>query len=244
MSETKVVSRIVLDHNIADDWSILRVATEAVPLGWEKLFAESKEIFAQISELIAASEAKAGTLSVPPRRHLFAAYDNCISPRVVIFGQDPYPKPGEACGMAFSVGRGVAVPSSLRNIYKEIQNCYPDFIIPTHGDLTEWARRGVLLLNTALTTLPYEKNAHGGKFQPWLCFIDKTIKSLGDKVVYVMWGKEAQTLSKRIPAKAVQLSSAHPSGLSAHKGFFGNRHFLKINVELAKMGQPGINWQI
>ncbi|RYD50892.1 MAG: uracil-DNA glycosylase [Sphingobacteriales bacterium] len=164
---------------------------------------------------------------------------------VVILGQDPYHGPGQAHGLSFSVKPGVATPPSLQNIYKEIQAEY-GYPIPRSGNLESWARQGVLLLNAALTVEAHQANSHAKL--GWHSFTDEVIYQLAtqrDHLVFMLWGKFAQSKSVLIPAgKHLVLKSAHPSPLSAHNGFFGNGHFKAANDYLEAHGKTPIDWQI
>lgn len=165
--------------------------------------------------------------------------------KVVILGQDPYPGEGQAHGLAFSVQKGVPIPPSLLNIFKELAddlNCY----IPNNGYLEPWAKQGVLLLNTSLTVVANQPNSHRNK--GWEIFTDKIIQLLNQKetpVAFLLWGNNAKSKAKYITnPKHLVLTAAHPSPLSADRGFFGCRHFSKTNKFLRENGLPEINWQI
>lgn len=165
--------------------------------------------------------------------------------KAVIIGQDPYHEPGQAHGLAFSVKKGTAIPPSLQNIYKELQN---DLGIPPapHGELTSWAKQGVLLLNNALTVRRGQANSHRGK--GWEQFTDAVIQKVNQKpepVVYLLWGANAREKTKLInnPNHLI-LTAAHPSPLSAFNGFFGCKHFSKANEFLKKNGIEEIDWSL
>lgn len=165
--------------------------------------------------------------------------------KVVILGQDPYHGEGEAHGLAFSVKENIAIPPSLKNIYKELQSslgCY----IPNNGNLEKWARQGVLLLNTALTVRKDTPNSH--RKVGWEIFTDKVIKLLNNRekpIIFMLWGNNAKSKAMLINHKKhIVLTSVHPSPLSANKGFFGCNHFKIANEELLKMGQTPVDWQI
>ncbi len=165
--------------------------------------------------------------------------------RVVILGQDPYHEPNQAHGLSFSVLKGVPTPPSLQNIYKEI-HAELGLPIPNHGELTQWAKQGVLLLNTVLTVRKGQANSHKG--MGWEIFTDNVIKLLNERpepIVFLLWGANARSKAKFItnPAHLV-LQSAHPSPLSAYNGFFGNGHFKKANEFLVKNYGKGIDWEI
>ncbi|KDE07229.1 hypothetical protein MVLG_02452 [Microbotryum lychnidis-dioicae p1A1 Lamole] len=175
--------------------------------------------------------------------------------KIVVIGQDPYHNEGQAHGLAFSVRPGVAVPPSLRNMYKELSNEYPDFVPPKTGDLTPWARSGVLLLNTSLTVQAHKANSHAGK--GWESFTDKVVHlvdkfggsdgagKLGKGVVFFAWGAwAAKRVAKLDTTKHLVLRSAHPSPLSVHRGFLNNGHFKQANEWLEKKYGPDgiIDW--
>jgi uracil-DNA glycosylase len=166
--------------------------------------------------------------------------------KVVIIGQDPYHGAGQAHGLSFSVQRGVRIPPSLQNIYKELATDIPGFKIPGHGDLTEWAKQGVLLLNATLTVREAEANAH--QKSGWETFTDKVIKEISDRregIVFILWGSFAKSKAKFIDAtKHTILTGVHPSPLSAHNGFWGSKPFSKANAVLQSQGKQPINWQI
>lgn len=165
--------------------------------------------------------------------------------KVVILGQDPYHGQNQAHGLAFSVQKGVGIPPSLLNIYKELHDdlgCY----IPNNGYLESWAKQGVLLLNTSLTVVSNMANSHRNK--GWEIFTDKIINLLDKKetpVVFLLWGNNAKAKDKYlVNNKHLILKSVHPSPLSAHRGFLGCKHFSKANQFLRETGQKEIDWQI
>ena len=181
----------------------------------------------------------------PPGRLIFNAFDQCPfdKVKVVIIGQDPYHEPGQAQGLCFSVPDGVQIPPSLINIYKEIED---DLGVkcPPSGDLTRWARQGVLLLNATLTVREHQAGSH--QRRGWEQFTDAVIATLSrerDGLVFLLWGSYAQ--SKRMlidSSRHLVLQSPHPSPLSAHRGFFGNHHFSQANAWLQSHGQQPILW--
>ncbi|MDC0737441.1 uracil-DNA glycosylase [Cognatishimia sp. SS12] len=180
---------------------------------------------------------------LPPAPHRFAALAACPpdQTRVVILGQDPYPTPGHAHGLAFSVAPDVTpLPRSLGNIFKELQDDLG--AVPKTGDLRGWARQGVLLLNTVLTVPAGEANGH--KALGWQALAHQVLAATSKRpTAYVLWGKQAQSLAKHIhPGNHLMIETAHPSPLSARRGFFGSRPFSRINNWLAARGQPQIDW--
>ncbi|KAJ8760432.1 hypothetical protein K2173_015099 [Erythroxylum novogranatense] len=183
----------------------------------------------------------------PPQDLIFNALNTTPLDNVkaVIIGQDPYHGPGQAMGLSFSVPSGVKQPSSLVNIFKELHQDL-GCSIPSHGNLERWAIQGVLLLNAVLTVRSHEANSHANK--GWEQFTDAVIKTISQKkkgVVFLLWGNFAQKKSRLIDeSKHHILKAAHPSGLSANRGFFGCRHFSITNQLLEKHGVAPIDWQL
>jgi len=181
----------------------------------------------------------------PPANQIFNALNQVKfnDVKVVIIGQDPYHEIGQAMGMSFSVPTGIPLPPSLKNIYKEIES---EFGIPCEktGDLTRWARQGVLLLNAVLTVREGQANSHKGK--GWENVTAEIIKKLNERkepVVFMLWGGNAKAFEQYITNKNhFVLKSAHPSPLSAYNGFFGSGHFKKCNDILTELGQKPIVW--
>ncbi len=183
----------------------------------------------------------------PPSGDIFNAlhYTPLENVKAVILGQDPYHEPGQAHGLAFSVKPGVAIPPSLKNIYKEL-NAELGCNIPNNGYLKKWADEGVLLLNSVLTVRAGQAASHQKK--GWETFTDAVIGAVNEKsspVVFMLWGRYAKDKAAFLDNKNhLVLTAAHPSPLSAHNGFFGCGHFKKCNEFLAKNGEKPIDWQI
>lgn len=181
----------------------------------------------------------------PPQPDVFNAlrYSSYADTKVVIFGQDPYHQEGQAHGLCFSVNRGVKIPPSLLNIYKELKEDI-GMEIPSHGCLSSWALQGVLLLNTVLTVRDSMPNSHKGR--GWETFTDVIIHRLNERekpIVFILWGANAKTKEKLITAKHhLILTGTHPSPLSAHTGFFGGAYFSRANRFLELENQEPINW--
>jgi len=203
----------------------------------------NKPYFRAILNLV-EEETSNGKVVFPPLNQIFKAFEICKVEeiRVVILGQDPYHNEGQAMGLSFSVPKGIKIPASLKNIYKEVQNQYGGNI-PEHGDLTHWAEKGVFLLNSILTV---EKNKPGShKNFGWQNFTDSVISSLScnlENIVFMLWGNFAQTKKVFIDqSKHLILECPHPSPL-ARGGFKNNGHFLKCNDFLTKKGRAPIVW--
>ena len=187
----------------------------------------------------------ATTRVYPPGSQMFAAFDACPfdKVKVVILGQDPYHEPGQAHGLCFSVNDGVPFPPSLQNIFKEIHDDIGT-PVPMSGDLTRWANQGVLLLNATLTVRAHQAGSHQNK--GWEQFTDAVIHRLAqerENLVFILWGSYAQRKGEFIDrSRHLVLQSPHPSPLSAHRGFFGNRHFSRTNEYLTAHGIEPILW--
>lgn len=181
----------------------------------------------------------------PPGKLIFNAFNLCPfdKTKVVIIGQDPYHGPGQAHGLCFSVNDGVRFPPSLLNIFKEIKNDIGTDA-PSTGNLTRWAEQGVLLLNATLTVRAHQAGSHQNK--GWETFTDAAIRELAnnrENLVFILWGAYAQKKGAFIDRnKHLVLSSAHPSPLSAHNGFFGNKHFSRTNEYLEAHGKAPVLW--
>jgi uracil-DNA glycosylase len=191
---------------------------------------------------------KEGHTIFPPNNLIFNAFNHTPfdQVKVVIIGQDPYHGKNQAHGLAFSVQKGVKLPPSLKNIYKELQSEYNDFQIPKHGDLSSWADQGVLLLNTTLTVAASKAGSHQN--QGWEIFTDRIIQIISEKknrIVFLLWGKYAQAKARLIDHnKHLILTAAHPSPFSAYHGFFGCNHFILTNEYLENNGEKEIDWKV
>jgi uracil-DNA glycosylase len=217
-----------------------------LPATWKDILGDefTKPYFHELRQFLTTERAQQQIY--PSENHVFAALE--LTPfekvRVVILGQDPYHDVGQAHGLCFSVLPGVKLPASLRNIFKELKDDL-GCPIPKHGCLIPWAKQGVLMLNTVMTVRAHEANSHRG--QGWETFSDAVIQRLSnrtDPMIFVLWGKPAQTKKKLIATHHGLLEAAHPSPLSAYNGFFGSKPFSKINRTLQSWGQREIDWQI
>ncbi|MBX3241474.1 MAG: uracil-DNA glycosylase [Chitinophagaceae bacterium] len=217
--------------------------------GWkEKLKAEfSKSYFEQIVHFL-KTEKMAGKTIYPPGSLIFNAFEKTPfdQVKVVIIGQDPYHGPGQAHGLCFSVQDGIPPPPSLVNIYKEIQKDIGITMTLNKGDLTPWAKQGVLLLNAVLTVRANEPASHSQI--GWMQFTNAVIEKIDKEkegIVFLLWGKFAQEKQALINATRHHvLKAAHPSPFSADKGFFGCRHFSRTNELLLQQGKDPIDWKI
>ncbi len=212
----------------------------------EKLEAEMQKPY--FLEMIAKLDKEYNTKNIyPPRGKIFNALKTTSfgQIKVVMLGQDPYHGKGQAHGLCFSVNKGVAIPPSLKNIYKEIEDDL-GIIEPKHGYLQSWANQGVLMLNTVLTVEEGKPNSHAA--YGWQVFTDKIIQIVNTQqspIVFMLWGRNAISKTKFIDKnKHLVLTSVHPSPLSAYGGFFGCKHFSKCNKFLEENNIPPIDWKI
>ena len=238
--------------------SIIELAFKPVPEGWEDIFEACKNELFQISQNIPDI-----SRCYPKSEDIFKAFNltDARNVKVIIIGQDPYPSANKARdgpvanGLSFSVNRGEDVPPSLGNIYRELAREYPgEFTIPKHGDLSDWAKQGVLLLNSSLTFDPtLDASSQHFKRKLWLPFVIKVLKMLkqkNPKVVFITWGNSAHEVFSMCKfGKANLLASAHPSSRAYGKtsklgSFEGNGHFVECNKMLAENGHMTIDWSL
>jgi len=227
------------------------VATERniqIEPSWlEVLHDEFDKPYMQSLRQFLQQEKQQGKVIYPSGKNIFNAFNSTPfhKVKVVILGQDPYHGPGQAHGLCFSVLPGVPFPPSLLNIFKEIQQDL-GIPVPQHGCLQSWADQGVLLLNATLTVEQGRAGSHQGK--GWETFTDQAISALNlgrEGLVFLLWGSYAQQKGALIDGRRhLILKSPHPSPLSAHRGFFGNRHFSKANEWLQQRGQTPIDWRV
>ncbi len=225
--------------------NLSRVNIEA---GWNALLKAdfAADYMCDLNRFLYAEEAS-GKHIYPPRNEIFNAFE--MTPlnkvKVVILGQDPYHRRGQAHGLSFSVRHGVRKPPSLQNIFKELQSDLK-IMPPSHGNLEHWAKSGVLLLNSCLTVLEGQATAHAGR--GWEKFTDSVINHLNQKkrnLVFILWGRQAQKKGININHnRHLVLTSPHPSPLAAYSGFFGSRPFSKTNAYLTKHQLAPISWDV
>lgn len=214
---------------------------------WKKALAEEfdKPYFEWLADFIRKEYANPAYKVYPPAANIFQAFNSTPfdDVKVVIMGQDPYHGPGQANGLSFSVNPGVALPPSLLNIFKEIE-AETGRPIPADGDLSRWARQGVLLLNSSLTVREHQPKSHSAA--GWEFLTDAALKKLADEregIVFMLWGSDAIKRGASIDRnRHLVLTSPHPSPLSAYRGFFGNGHFNAANEYLARQGKSPIEW--
>lgn len=214
---------------------------------WESFFEEEKkqQYFQDLMRFL--DEEYATQTIYPSKENLFTCFTLCplANVKVVILGQDPYHQPNQAHGLSFSVQKGVAIPRSLKNIYKELKD---DIGVeaPSHGCLVEWAKQGVFLMNTVMSVREGKPASHANK--GWEIFTDHVIQTLNEQesgIVFVLWGNHAQKKASLIDQNKHRIiQSAHPSPLSASRGFFGSKPFSKIQEYLEEFGKKPIDWEI
>ena len=218
---------------ISNDWAE-KISVEYKKPYYRELFNFVKEEYSK-------------TVVYPPSEDIFNAMHLTPLSKVkcVILGQDPYHEPGQAHGLCFSVKPDIKIPPSLENIYKELHDDI-GFAIPNHGYLEEWAKQGVLLLNTVLTVRAHKAFSHRGK--GWEQFTDaiiRTVNEIDRPVVFLLWGKPAQEKKALLNnPKQLILEAPHPSPLSAYRGFFGCKHFSRANEFLVRNGEKPIDWTL
>jgi len=237
---------------VSENWTIYDIAINAPPPGWIPMFQKSLPELKNISEYV-EKRIENNEAVFPLKRDIFRAFE--LTPlnevKVVIFGQDPYPQMNpknglpRAQGLSFSVSRDDGIPVSLRVIYDEIQDNYPnEFIRPYHGDLTSWALQGVLMLNACLTVKSGQPKSHKSI---WDCFIERVctaISEVNPTCIFVMWGKPAQSLQKYLGSKSKKLIAGQPSSMNRNRNFRGCKHFIEINKLLREQRKPEINWNL
>ncbi len=213
---------------------------------WAEALEPVDEQVAQMGRFLRA-EIAAGRGYLPAGEHVFRAFRRPLAEvKVLIVGQDPYPTPGHPVGLSFSVAPGIAPPKSLVNIFRELVD---DLGVPppTSGDLTPWADAGVMLLNRCLTVCPGQSAAHRGR--GWEAVTDQAIRTLalrakeGAPLTAILWGRDAQSLKPEL-APIPWVESAHPSPLSAYRGFFGSRPFSRVNRMLEEQGGTPVDWRL
>ncbi|MFT3661726.1 MAG: uracil-DNA glycosylase [Gordonia sp. (in: high G+C Gram-positive bacteria)] len=221
-----------------------RPLAELIDPGWARVLAPVEEQIAAMGDFLRAENA-AGRGYLPAGKNVLRAFTQPFDDvRVLIVGQDPYPTPGHAVGLSFSVAPEVSpIPRSLQNIYQEYCEDlgYPR---PSNGDLTPWAQQGVLLLNKVLTVQPGEPASHRGK--GWEIVTECAIRALADRdepMVAILWGNDARRSAQWLP-DVPTIESAHPSPLSASRGFFGSRPFSRANEELLDLGGDPVDWRL
>jgi uracil-DNA glycosylase len=221
-----------------------RALSETVEAGWAEALAPVADRIAAMGDFLRA-EIAAGRSYLPSGKNVLRAFTQPFADvRVLIVGQDPYPTPGHPVGLSFSVEPDVRpIPRSLQNIYRELGT---DLGLPTpaNGDLTPWSRHGVLLLNRVLTVAPGAPASHRGK--GWEAVTDQAIRALVARrtpLVAILWGRDAQTLRPML-AGVPCIESAHPSPMSADRGFFGSRPFSRANALLVEQGAEPVDWKL
>jgi uracil-DNA glycosylase len=222
------------------------MAVDLEPSWFKVLQGEFEKPYMKSLKSFLQQEKQNGFTVYPKGADIFNAFNHTPfeKVKVVILGQDPYHGIGQAHGLSFSVQKGIVPPPSLKNIYKELADEFPDFNAPNHGELTSWADQGVLLLNATLTVRAQTAGSHQNK--GWEQFTDKVIAELSEKrtgLIFILWGNYAKQKEALIDqSKHFIIKSAHPSPFSAYNGFFGSKPFSKTNEILRQQGKEEINW--
>jgi uracil-DNA glycosylase len=223
---------------------VVKPLREIVAPDWAEALADEEDTIASLGRFL-RSEIAAGRRYLPAGENVLRAFRRPLADvRVLIVGQDPYPTPGHAVGLSFSVAPDVSpIPASLRNIFAELVD---DLGVahPANGDLSPWADQGVLLLNRVLTVRPGAPGSHRGK--GWERVSEAAIRALvarGGPLIAVLWGRDAQNLQPELGSTPV-IVSAHPSPMSARNGFLGSRPFSRVNAELERLGSPPVDWAL
>jgi uracil-DNA glycosylase len=221
-----------------------RPLTETLEAGWAEALTPVANQIAVMGEFLRA-EVASGRTYLPAGPNILRAFTQPFADvRVLIVGQDPYPTPGHPIGLSFAVEADVRpIPRSLQNIYRELRSDL-GVTTPDHGDLTPWTRHGVLLLNRVLTVAPGASAAHRNK--GWEAVTDQAIRALvarGTPMVAILWGRDAQSLGALL-GRTPRIESAHPSPMSADRGFFGSRPFSRANALLVEQGAEPVDWKL
>ena len=234
---------------IKEDMTIRQIVEINPPIGWEEVFNRASGEYEFIDEFLKHQESIYNKY-IPKRKDIFNAFHLCplYNVKVVIVGQDPYHtmygSDPIANGMSFSVNRNYPkIPPSLRNIFNELSRSMPEtFIYPEHGDLSAWARQGVLLLNKCLTVNQNSPESHKKLWDGFITLVIQAIQEVNRNCIFVLWGNKAQKLEKQIAS--IILKSSHPSPYSYKKGFYGCNHFVIINEKLVELGFSPIDWNL
>jgi uracil-DNA glycosylase len=238
-------------QEIDQTWTLCDIVDKRSPPGWKDIFKVARDEFDDLQEYLDNEERQYGRFC-PEKKNLFRAFE--LTPldnvKVVIVGQDPYHDRNKtdnqirAQGLSFSVSRDADIPPSLKNIFKELLKDIPTFQLPNHGDLTNWAQQGVLLLNKCLTVNPKAPGSHKNVWNGFMYRIIEAIISTNPKCLFVMWGREAQKIGKMIRGRCPTLECGHPSGANRANTFIGCKHFSQINDHLVKSGFDPIDWNL
>lgn len=239
----------ILENIIEADWNLVRIVNEKVPPSWREAFKIGFKEILSINDLLIDQE-EAGKILCPQKKDIFRAFELCPlnNVKVVILGQDPYhsiyqDKP-VANGLAFSTNRGYRIQPSLLRIYKLLKKTIKDFKIPDHGDLSIWAQRGVLLLNTALTTIKHKAGAHSVHWEGFTTHIISVINKVKPECIYMLWGNHALKMKRYIHHTKNILEANHPSPLVRRSNFLECNHIAIANNILRESGQDEIDWNL
>jgi len=240
--------------DIKQDMKLTTIVVERCPMGWEDMFRQAWPELVTIEKFLEREEAEFG-MYYPLKKDLFKAFELCPlwKTKVVIFGQDPYHSVDHdglptAQGLSFSVRRGADISRrSIKNVFRRMTETVDGFTMPSHGDVSSWAKQGVLMLNITLTVRPGKANSHKDRWMPFINRVIKTLVSYNRNIIYMLWGGEAQKMERHIGARGHVLKVGHPSGLSYKRGrepFCKMDHFNQVNQILREQDQSPIDWRI
>lgn len=237
-----------IGNKIMPNWSIINILNRECPPGWENIFRLSYKSFQRLNNFL--KEEEKTYVIVPSKNYIFKAFELCplSKVKIVIIGKDPYPGENCATGLSFSLPKGFAVSPSLKNIYKELKNEYPNYNIPKHGDLSSWAKQGILMINSALTTRLGTTGSHLKYWKEFTINIVKALNKLKPECIYILWGASARKFKTYINNRELLLESKHPLPRSyrwnSKDNFIGNNHFITANTLLEEQGKTPIDWSI
>ncbi len=244
-----VITPPKIGNKVTNDWNLIKVLNEECPPTWREAFKLSYKQLIYLNDII-LDEEKEGKRVVPDKKDIFRAFELCPlnNTLIVIVGQDPYHtvmngRP-DANGLCFSTNKGLKIRPSLRNIYNELDRSIKGFDAPNHGDLTSWAKQGVLMLNAALTVVKSNPESHSYFWQGFTMNIMKVLNKVKPRCIYMLWGGFAKKMKKYINATEYILETSHPSPLSVYRGFKKCDHFNKANEMLESMNETPIDWCI
>ena len=236
---------------VKQEMTLSKIIQTKVPKSWEPVFTAAEDDLEELSVILEHEEKKHG-IWYPLKKNLFRALELTAlnEVRVVLVGQDPYPSIGDdgeprPTGCSFSVRKADSIPPSLKNIFTELMNEFPEtFKYPFNGCLDSWARQGVLLLNKCLTIRANEPASHKSIWDGFLIHLLKAIDNVRPNCIFILLGREAQGIKKFLGEKTIKLEAPHPSTRNVKGGFIGCGIFKKVNDHLVKMGERGINWSL
>lgn len=251
LKKVRFVSEPKVGNKVRDGWSLIRILNEECPPSWENVFKVCYKDLNDVNTILEREKSQGNTIC-PPKKYIFRAFELCplSTVKVVIIGMDPYHTVREsgpvANGLCFSTTTGIQ--PSLRNVYKNLENSYPNYKTPEHGDLSSWTTQGVLMINAALTTIEGKSGAHLKYWKGFTLNIIHALNKLRPYCIYLLWGKPAQEFKKKVHNHNLVLESRHPSSMAnssyVKDKFENNGHFIKANTLLEGFSEKPIDWRI